>query len=180
MTSSLRLSFPAAVVEEFWLALGVPGGYNGVSAQGAASARGHDGRKDPRALVGMAYALVLVVLVVALFPEHGEEVCVGEDVYGVLGIGLTELDSGMGFDSGGNKGGLEPDYDSGDGYCTSGEFKHCVPHNHPANTSSPTWWIAGVGEREIVEIARHLDALDEGERFANRMEPRIVEGRWMK
>ena len=179
------LNFPAVVSEEFWLALGVAGGFNGMGELGAASAVGHDGRKDPRALVAMAYALVLVVLVVELFPaqflEYDEAMRVWEDVYTLLGIDLVNLGSGVGSDIGGHGGGHGPDCDAGHGQDIPEKFKHCRhPHpNHPANAPSQTWWIAGLGEREIAEIARYLGALDEEEQQADGMEARMP-GRWME
>jgi len=156
------MTFPAAVEEGFFMGLGIEGGRlsdDGGGVRGAARARGHMGRKDPRGLVVTAYALVLLVLAMELFPEYGEELLIGEHVCGVLGI---DLDHGEGSDSG----------------CDEGECRH--PQNHPANVLSPTWWIAGIGEREITEIARHLDALDKEEWWANGMDFRMAEGRWMK
>jgi len=166
------MTFPATVMEEFYMGLGLgdergeESGHarcdGGDGVHGTMIPGGHEGRKDPRALVIMAYALVLFVLVVELFPERSGEVRVGENVCGVLGM---DLDHDGGSDSGG---------DGDDGECRP------PPPNHPANALSPTWWIAGVGEREITEIARYLDALDKEEWWADRIEVPIVQGRWMK
>ena len=176
------MSFPAAVEGEFWLGLGVGSGNNNGLGHAAASAKGHEGTKDPRALVVMAYALVLLVLVVGMFPAHSEEVHVGEDVYELLGIGLMDLGDDEGPDSGGDEREFELDSDGGGGLRTVRKLKHSryLPPKHPANALSPTWWIAGVGEREIMGIARYLDTLDTEERRAAGMEARMVEGRWMK
>ena len=88
----MAMRFSATIEEEFCMALGVgvglgEGGEHATGSGGAgrAVARGCEGRRDPRALVVMAYALVLLVLCVELFPKESEEAYVGESVYGVLG-----------------------------------------------------------------------------------------------
>ncbi|KAF8417381.1 hypothetical protein EV426DRAFT_623172 [Tirmania nivea] len=181
------MSFPATIEEKFFMGLGLGErwdehekgacGDDRGGVHGTARAGELEGRKDPMALVVMAYALVLLVLVVGLFPEYGEDVQVGEDICGVLGIDLMDLDDN-GSDDDDDEGKFEPDSGGGDEHSTPHKLKHGnrPPPNHP----SPTWWIAGVGKREITEIARYLEALDGEERWASGTEVQTIEGRWMK
>jgi len=170
------MSFPAAVEEEFYMALGVAlvagkggdarGGHacdGSGGAHEATTAEGRQGSKDPRVLVIMAYALVLLVLVVEMFPDYGKEVQVGEDFCGVLGV-REESDSGA-----------EGEFESGldDWVRTAEGVKHC---RSPAG-----WWVDGLGECGITGIAQYLSALDEEEeRCSDGMEVRVVKGRWMR
>ena len=69
-----------------------------------------------------------------------------------------------------------------DGQGTAETFNNSgnPPLSDPRNASSPAWWLSGLGEREIGEIAQYLGSLDEEERALSGTEAQDRWAKWMQ
>lgn len=150
------LSFPATVEDPFIIALLGRGGGGGAGGGGGGGTEGGGkgrGDRDPRALVVMAHFMVLMVLLGYVLPGEKE-------------VEVEDWEA----DWDGREDGEDEVHEDEDAVVAVDEREDAEGDAPGIKLSRARgWWLAGIGKREIRDIAAYLADVDAEERRLDRM-----------